>query len=337
MSERKLASIQKISKITPIKDADKIELATIMGWNCVVKKGEFKEGDFGVYFEIDSYLPVENRYSFLKKIRKHPLLGEGFRIKTMRMRGELSQGLILPIETFPEIIKSELIEGTDLTEKLKVKKWEEIEKNGSVGALRGSFHPVISKTDEPRIQSSLRLLEAIYKKPYYISEKIDGTSITIVKEDGELNAYSRNNKFVFETSAIKEWMDSKGITEVLMNYDGNIAIQGEFYGEGIQSNPLRIKGKDFRFFNLRDPKTNQRYDYKDWNKILEAIGLTDKLLSVKIEEEGDSFEYTLEELLEKAKGKYTPYIPREGIVIRTQTDGISFKVINNDYLEKWEK
>ena len=96
---RKLASIQRIWKIEPIEGADKIELAFVLGWQCVVNKGQFKPMDLAVYFEIDSFLPIRDEFEFLRtsSYRKNDILGEGFRLKTMRFRGQISQGLLLPL------------------------------------------------------------------------------------------------------------------------------------------------------------------------------------------------------------------------------------------------
>ena len=55
---RKLARVEEITNIQPIENADAIELASVKGWNVVIKKGEFKKGDKCVYFEIDSFLPI---------------------------------------------------------------------------------------------------------------------------------------------------------------------------------------------------------------------------------------------------------------------------------------
>ena len=120
---RSLVTIQRASEITPIPDSDFLEAAKIMGWSCVVKKGEFKEGDLGVYFEVDSFLPEEERYEFLRasSYRDNVDNGKGFRIRTAKMRGQLSQGLFLSLAKFPELEGCK--EGDDVTEKLNVKKW----------------------------------------------------------------------------------------------------------------------------------------------------------------------------------------------------------------------
>lgn len=100
---RKLASIQRIWKIEPIKGADRIELAHVLGWQCVVNKGQFQPMDIGVYFEIDSFLPIRPVYEFMRSssYKKTDIMGEGFKLRTMRFRGQISQGLLLPLEPVP--------------------------------------------------------------------------------------------------------------------------------------------------------------------------------------------------------------------------------------------
>src|SRR5438876_1094061 len=94
--KRKLASIRKISEVLPIEGADNIELVKVDGWQCVTKKGEFKPGDLCIYFEIDSFLPIRSEFEFLRK-SSYKKMGdkEGFRLKTIKLRGHLSQGLVL--------------------------------------------------------------------------------------------------------------------------------------------------------------------------------------------------------------------------------------------------
>lgn len=88
--ERKLASIQIISDLKPIEGADKIEVATCLGWQCVVKKGEFKIGDKCIYWEIDSIVDSTNPIFEFMKERK-------FRVKTQKFLKTLSQGLLMPL------------------------------------------------------------------------------------------------------------------------------------------------------------------------------------------------------------------------------------------------
>jgi RNA ligase (TIGR02306 family) len=161
---RSLATIQQIADVKPIEGADIIELVLIKGWQCVAKKGEFKKNDFCVYFEVDSYLPIDTRYEFLRKTsyRNNEYMGEGFRIKTITMRGELSQGLALPVSLFSEI---EPQPGLDVTDVLGVRKWEQPETTGNMGIEIGDKPFGIPTTDETRLQSMPEFLEAFNGKP----------------------------------------------------------------------------------------------------------------------------------------------------------------------------
>jgi RNA ligase (TIGR02306 family) len=102
MSERKLATIRTISEIRPIEGADNIELATVNGWKVVVgKEVGHKVGNPVVYCEVDSFLPIRPEFEFLRK-SSYRKMGdvEGFNLKTIKLRGQLSQGLILPMDVF---------------------------------------------------------------------------------------------------------------------------------------------------------------------------------------------------------------------------------------------
>lgn len=87
--ERSLAHVEIITALSSIEGADFLELAQVLGWQCVVKKGEFQVGDKIIFCEIDSVLPELPEYEFLRKYN--------FRIKTQKLRGVISQGLVLPI------------------------------------------------------------------------------------------------------------------------------------------------------------------------------------------------------------------------------------------------
>lgn len=92
---RKLVTIQKIMSLDPIPGADNIQVASVLGWKCVVRRDEFKVGDICAYFEIDSLLPVETWTDFLRKGDPRP-----FRLRTIKLRGVQSQGLALPMSHF---------------------------------------------------------------------------------------------------------------------------------------------------------------------------------------------------------------------------------------------
>ena len=195
---RKLASIQVITDIQPIPNADRIVCATVLGWKIVIKKDSFQIGDKCVYFEVDSYLPIEEKYEFLRptSFRKHELLGEGFRIKTQKMRGQISQGLVFRLS---DCGLSESLEvGTDVTEILHVRKWEGIEQCTNLGNIITGLPFGISPTDETRIQSIPDIIEEFRNKEYYITTKIDGTSVTMAMRDGVFKNHIKNSRFMNE-------------------------------------------------------------------------------------------------------------------------------------------
>lgn len=339
---RKLATLQAVKEIIPIENADAIEIAKVMGWDVVVKKNEFKTGDLGVFFEIDSFLPEIERYEFMRdsSFKNNPLVGRGFLVKTRKLRGVFSQGLLLPLDKFPEIDFTGMEIGTDLTKELNVKEFEATEGTDIFGNTIERFHPIIQKTDELRLQSAGYLGEALKGHPYYISEKIEGTSGTLSSENGNIRIFTRNNEIKDEKkSLLWNLVRNKGIIDVLKNCE-DIFLQFEIYGPKIMGNKLKVDKLDFRFFNLGNPKTGEYYDFADWDEILERTKLKNVVQSVKILEKGDNFQYSLDELQEISNGNYDNAGQREGIVIRPQREmkvngeRLSFKVLNNKYLLK---
>ncbi|MDR3001168.1 MAG: hypothetical protein LBU89_07880 [Fibromonadaceae bacterium] len=330
---RSLASIQMVREITEIPESDFLEVAHIMGWQCVVKKGEFQKGQLGIYFEVDSFLPVEPRYEFLRasSCRANEDNGEGFRIRTVKLRGQLSQGLILPRSSFPEL--DSFNEGSDVTENLNVKKWYIPETATSGGVVIGSRPHGMPTSDEIRIQSALDLLDKLTGKPYYITTKMDGTSGTVYCIDGKVGCCSRNKEIKDEEGALY-WMPvyKYGLREKLLSLGKNIMLIGEICGPGVQKNKLRLPELGWYVFDVVDMDTLEQYPYDKARELCENLGLT----TVPLEERGDNFSYSLEVLLEKAKGKYPSGLFKEGIVVRdaNRPKAVSFKALNNDALLK---
>ena len=334
---RLLVTIQRVKAISPIPDSDFLELAHVMGWQCVVKKGEFKEGELGVYYEVDSFLPEDERYEFLRNssYRDNVDNGKGFRIRTMKMRGQLSQGLLLPLEKFPEL--ADLIsgnpEGTDVTEKLNVKKWYIPETANAGGTIIGERPHGIPASDEIRIQSSLELLDELKGKPYYITTKLDGTSGIAYYIDGKIGCCSRNKEIKDESDALY-WVPvyRYGLKEKFAKLGRNLVLTGEICGPGIQRNKLRMSEIEWFVFDVKDWDANKYLPYDEAVALCAELGLS----IVPLEERGEHFDYSLEVLLEKAKGKYPSGLDKEGIVVRSAVSpkAISFKVLNNDALLK---
>jgi RNA ligase (TIGR02306 family) len=338
---RKLASIQNIKYVKPIPDADSIETVGVLGWEVVSKKGEFQPGHTCVFFEIDSLLPDIPEFEFLRKSCWNENLKK-YRLKTVKLRKQLSQGLALPTTVFP--ILAGLTAGADVTDLLDIEKYEPPIPAQIVGDAR-SFSWPISKTDETRVQSDdeYGFIERLTGKPYYISLKLDGTSSTFLidPKDETYHVCGRNYSYK-ENDSHNFWMLSKkyNIEQGLRDFwekGHRLALQGEVVGPGIQKNPLGLSHHDLYIFNVVDIRSGQKLCLDKSLIVTDQLGLK----FVPIVDKGSSFGYTKSDLLEMAKGKYKTHFSsakdsqdREGIVIRSICGEVSFKAINNDFLLK---
>ncbi len=347
---RKLASVQTIWDVQPIDGADKTEAISVLGWKCVAKKGEFKKYDLCVYFEVDSFLPIKPQFEFLRSgcYKNSELNGEGFLLRTRNFRGQVSQGLVLPLSILDGIEppNGEAWKTGDIvTEQLGVKKWEMAEVATGSGRIIGEFPLGIPKTYEIRVQAEPGLIDEFKGVPYYISTKMDGTSVTMYLNDGAFGVCSRNYEIADdETSPAWKLVHKRNFIEKIKigaKAVGlkNLAVQGEFCGEGIQKNPLKLVTPAWYVFTLRDMDAGRRLGLRIMQDFCKAA----ELYMVPIEETGNDLPYkTVEELIERAKGKYSTGNLKEGIVIRPiepiyskiLEGPLSMKVINNDYLLK---
>lgn len=337
---RKLASVQYVHDVWPIEGADKIECVGVLGWKCVAKKGEFKVGDRCVYFEIDSFLPVRPEFEFLRSssYKNSELLGEGFRLRTQKFRGQISQGLCLPVGILGE---GDWALGTDVTAELGVRKWEIEERASSSGTIVAGLPAGIPKTEETRVQSVPGVVEELAGYPYYITTKLDGTSVTMLRIDGRFGVCGHNFEYADDGKcSFWAWARNNDL-EQRLNDAGldNIAIQGEFCGAGIQRNPLKLERPGWFVFTVHDVAAGRRCGLAETRELCEKLGLE----MVPVEEEGEAFFYaSVDELLERARGKYACGSTKEGVVVRpiepvyseVLSAPLSFKVINNDYLLK---
>ncbi len=346
---RKLASIQRIWKIEPIEGADRIELAHVLGWQCVVNKGQFKPMDIGVYFEIDSFLPVRPEFEFLKtsSYRKTDVMGEGFRLRTMRFRGQISQGLLLPVTSFPEIPEGAGL-GTDVSEILGVKKWEIEERASTGGTVIGGLPMDIPHTDETRVQENPELISAFAGLEYYISTKMDGSSHSIGIDEEGFHVTGHNFEYKDDgTCSFYNFIKERGYREKLeafaaWNGLSLLTIQGEYCAPGIQSNRLRLLKPEWYVFTIRED--GKRVGLKRMLEICGELGLT----HVPVEEVDTDLpaKYApVEALLARADGDYPNGGKKEGIVVRPTepvyspliSASLSMKVVNNKYFLKNEE
>ena len=347
--ERKLASIKRIDKIEPIEGADAIELAVIGGWKVVVAKNVgHGEGDLVVYCEIDSFLPIEPEFEFLRKSSYKKMVDgtEGFRLKTIRLRGQVSQGLIIPARDAMSLIKRKygeiashmISEGKDVTQMLGITKWDPPVPANLAGVAKGNFPSFLKKTDEERIQNLSKEYEEFKMSPdsheFYVTEKLDGSSATFYIKDGEFGVCSRNLELE-EVEGNTFWKVARelGIEEKLKSLGKNVSIQGELIGEGIQGNPYKIKGHTVRFFNLFDVDAYTRLGFDEFTQTIERLELqTVPITAVP----GFKLPEGVDELLKFAEGpsELNEQFSREGVVIRSRDNLISFKVISNKFLLK---
>lgn len=350
MTTRKLVTIQKILDLRPIENADAIECASVLGWHVVVKKGEFKIGDPCVYFEIDSLLPTASEFDFLSKsgIKKSYTDGkeyEGYRLKTIRLRGQISQGLCLPISILngkkylTDSRKNPVYKlGTDVTSLLRVVKYEPVVPANLAGQIKGLFPSFIPKTDETRIQFAPKVLERHVGKVFYVTEKVDGASCTFFVKDGELNCCSRNLNLIEEPSNTF-WKIARqtSLLEKIKKVNENIALQGELVGDSVQGNKLKINGQKILFFNAYDFKEGKHLNFKEFTKLCKELEIS----TVPIVSENYILPKTVDELVGFAtrKSLLSPDTWVEGIVVRPLKEDwdeelgrLSFKVINPEFL-----
>jgi len=346
---RKLASIQRIWKIEPIEGADRIELAHVLGWQCVVNKGQFQPMDTGVYFEIDSFLPTRPEFEFMRatSYKKSDVMGEGFKLRTMRFRGEISQGLLLPLSQFPEI-PAETEIGTDVTELLGVKKWEIEERVTTGGTAIGTLPYDIPHTDETRVQEEPALIQAFAGLEYYISTKMDGSSHSIGIDENGFHVTGHNYEYKDDgASSFYELVKARGYREKMEAFANKenlttFTIQGELCAPGIQQNRLRLIKPEWYVFTIRE--NGKRVGLRRMLEICDLLGLE----HVPIEEVGvdlPSKYPTVEALLARADGDYPKGGKKEGIVVRPTepvfcpliSASLSMKIVSNKYLLKNEE
>ena len=328
---RKLASIQKIKALEPIEGADAIEKAQVLGWQLVVKKGEFKIGDLCVYCEIDCIMPDKPEYAFLEP-RK-------MRIRTVKLRGQVSQGICFPLSVLPKDVS--IFENLDVTALLGVEKYEPPIPASLEGTMKGRFPSFIPKTDETRVQILQDLLDQNQGEKCYITEKLDGSSVTYYMNNGEFGVCSRNLELLEDdTNSLWKIAHELDIENKLRLLNKNYALQAEIVGEGIQNNTLNLRGQKVFFFNVFDINAYKYLDYKEFVSLMKSL----ELQAVPIVEEEYILENDIKKFVEMSieKSLINPKGWREGIVIRSHKEQfingerLSFKVVNPKFLLKYD-
>lgn len=354
---RKLATIRTIAEIRPIPNADAIETAIVDGWEVVVaKKDNFQSGNKVVYIEIDSIVPDRPEFEFLRD-RK-------FRVRTIKLRKQISQGLVMPLSILP---KGNYNVDDDVTEILGVKKYDpegEAEskllqdksskaKNPLIKFMlrfkwfrcfyikpkKGGYPTWIVKTDEERIQNMTKMFEqekALGTK-FMVTEKVDGQSATYYLEKigrkYHFGVCSRNINLTNDTNhggsywAVARQFNFEEVLKALIGKYDRIVLQGENLGEGIQGNKYHIKGYDFRAFNLIYP--DRKVSTVEMAELLKPFGIK----TVPVLETELTLKDSIADMVDYVKGKSLLFdTKREGCVFRNYERNLSFKCINPEFL-----
>jgi hypothetical protein len=372
---RRLATIQFIKELAPIPQAENIERATILGWEVVVKKGEFTVGSPCVYCEIDSIMPDLPEFEFLRQSK--------FRIRTIKLRNQISQGIAFPLSILNGKYKVE--EDYDVTDLLGVKKWEPYQQSPKGNNQKAKFvfpnwFPVwirrilvrkfpkvadivcrmlpnttrartwpgfFPKTDETRVQVLQNVLSKYVGTKCYVTEKVDGSSISIYSKGGKFGVCSRNLDIDKDpTNPFWRAVLALDLEKKLKDYGQDIVLQGELLGEGVQGTKYQLKGNRIMFYNAWDIKKQCYYSFNELVAILDELQID----MVPLLERSYELSAIVPELVEKAKGYsvLNDKVLREGIVIRPLEEiidldfmsklpngRISFKSVNAEFLLKF--
>lgn len=322
---RKLATVRTILDIQPIPGADAIECATVDGWKVVAKKGEFQIGQLATYYEIDSWIP-EHVAPFLCRDKREFNGVAGARLRTVKLRGQISQGLLLPA---PEAAN----DGDDLTDVLGIQKYEAPISAQLSGLARGNFPSFIPKTDQERIQnlrSDLAYwIEAGYE--WEATEKLDGSSMTAYLWQDEFGVCSRNLDLK-EDASNSFWRSARGNgLELALRAAGRqLALQGELIGPSIQGNPYALNDHEFRLFDIYDIDAGRYMTPAERVEFARAAGL----LHAPVLSRTGLAGLDVAGLLALAEGKslLNPATEREGLVFKCLANEFSFKAISNKFL-----
>jgi len=348
-----LASVQRILNVTPIDGADSIETAHVLGWQVVIKKGEYKVGDLCTYIQIDTVVPETEQFDFLRE-RK-------YRVRTIKLRGQISQGLIVPVPAF--VYK----EGDDVTEIMGIKKYEKQDNNPEryekprvpkvwykklfyivkynyvykampwlQKKTRSPFPKhLVGITDEERIQNMPSVLKTYAGKEFVVSYKLDGSSITIIHNKVLGRSKFRICSRRFELHDKKNdwhrvfWNTAFNLEVIkLVNHfkTNDIIVQGECIGK-FNGNHHNQQTDSIRLFNIY--VNGKRMNQQKFTHVC-------KLLCIPYcpVYKTTTLNHDLPSILKESEIKdvLNPAVEAEGLVWRCVEDNLSFKVINNKYL-----
>lgn len=324
---RKLASVQRVLEKKQIAGACLIEAYRVNGWWVVDKKDAYEVGDLVVYCEVDSWIP-HTLAPFLAKPGHSPreYLGvKGERLRTVKLKGQLSQGLLLPL------VEDNSEEGQDFSEILGITKWEDTRYMANMDA-RGNFPDFIPKTDQERVQNLDRTLEKYFGQSFEVTVKRDGSSLTAFVKGEESGVCSRNvNLKENEYNVFWAVANSLSLIPKILSTGRNLALQGELMSQKIQGNYEKVQGIEWNCFDIYDIDARKYLLPKERRELCKQLNIP----HIKVVEEDFVLCHNVDQLLEMAEGPgVNPGVKREGLVFKHNKTDFSFKAISNSYLLK---
>jgi RNA ligase (TIGR02306 family) len=359
---RKLVTVRKIDQILPIKDADAIEELVIGGWSVVAQKGLHQAGKDIVYFEIDSFLPESDvRFESFMKFGVSAFDGvKGHRVKTKRLRGVYSQGIVIPLAEFLEITNPEY--DVDYSELVGVVKYEKQEVSGYTGDAKGTFPWFLRKSDQDRIQNVYNKLSNsdLVDKDFIGTLKMDGSSITVfavdknkyapesedvVGVDIAIGYCSRNQQLKMPEQHEGDWFSASGkfyqgaansklfgiAANICAETGMNVALQGELVGAGIQGNFEKFDTYQVFVYNISNVDTGEFLPYNEFKKLADEYEIQ---IVPEVYPAQKILQQSVGEIVKMADGKGLLASYREGVVWKQVAGNRQFKAISNKYLDK---
>jgi len=343
-------TIKSVSNVENSEYLDKITFKE-SGWSCVTQRDTVKVGDVGVYFEIDSLLPIHPAFNFLSKNGVTTLFtGEqGYRLKTMNFRGQISQGLFLAWNYMTKFFKLDKTKDSfDLD--LNVIKFERQPSISMYGDIIDFYPGHTPKTYQDRIQNLPELFDdkTLYNVAFEKTIKLEGTSTSFICLNGEISPASHNTVFEKNEKFLPwKYFSDNGFDKACLRLKRNITIQGEFVGPKIQGNIENFKEFHFFIFNIFD------IDNSEFLSSEERLDVISQINEFRDNSDGEELKHvpildkksfpffkgqSMDNLIKDADGKSINAKRREGLVYKSidkiNGDFLQFKIISNKYLQR---
>lgn len=333
-----LAIVSTIDSIRPIEGRDRIEMATIENYNSIVTKGEYNVGDPAVYIFYDSILPADNPDFEFLRARCYSAKLDGFRIRPMKMGGEVSEGLVLPMSVLPP--GKEYHKGDIVTDVLRIRLYEQPEE-ATPANVEGAYPTMIPKSDEENIEKVFRHRDMWKDIEFYITEKVDGAAGTWIydSETDSLRVFSHN----WEVGESGVWFDAARNEEIKEKMKGycksnglaSLVLQGEVIAPSVQKNIYRVSKALIYIYGMMTVE-GRRYAFADMVDACREIGLN----TVPVLAKSAYMPESIAEMLSACDGRSVlADVPREGVVWRATSTAkdIHFKVKSRPYKVWFDK